>query len=654
MKKIIVIAIGLIVALGAVSPAAVQAALTESQIQAILSLLTSFGADSTTVANVNASLRGTTPPAGGTTACTGVTFTRNLTVGSSGSDVKCLQAILNSSAATQVAASGPGSAGQETTYFGPLTQAGVVKFQTQYAISPAVGYVGSLTRAQLTTVLGGGVVPPPPGAGCATAAEGTYTVTLAATPAGGTVTAGAGLSVYGIDIKAIGSDITVGRLDLQIDVRTAGVDALFNTADDVVLNPSTLVTKVALYDGATLLKEKTITSSDVTLDSAANVYYVRTLDFSFVVPKDTIKTLTAKVDTTTSIDLARQITVQVYGANGIRGRDCKGIDTYFALITPRVYTINIPGQGTLTASVSTNTPSTQNVYINPTDGVQNVPLLVFSLKSTVGDTVLTRFAVQVSTVGIAASNVVPTIVKLYDGDTLVSSANPNATGIATFETFRLTVAKDATKTMTAKGDFAALGASGTNIVTFPGGLAVPATSANSIYERANGAIVNTTITGGITGNNQYLYEQGVKITFLGGTNTVTTNGLGHATATGILTFKAEPFGGTMTKPTYATATSGATNQISVLSYTAGGVRYVTPAVISAVVATNPDQAIPDGGSATITVTMLATDDGTTDVGLMMFKVEEIFWEVGTVIAQQGYGTGNLTDNWKTPYANLGG
>lgn len=76
-------------------------------------------------------------------------FTRNLTVGSRGTDVMNLQMVLNSSADTQVAASGAGSPGNESSYFGGLTRAAVAKFQQKNGITPAAGYVGSITRGVL-------------------------------------------------------------------------------------------------------------------------------------------------------------------------------------------------------------------------------------------------------------------------------------------------------------------------------------------------------------------------------------------------------------------------------------------------------------------------------------------------------------------------
>ena len=55
------------------------------------------------------------------------TFTKNLTVGSTGSDVKALQQFLNGKGYT-VASSGPGSAGNESMYFGPATRAALAKY----------------------------------------------------------------------------------------------------------------------------------------------------------------------------------------------------------------------------------------------------------------------------------------------------------------------------------------------------------------------------------------------------------------------------------------------------------------------------------------------------------------------------------------------
>jgi len=155
MKKIFAFALVIGVSFWGIAPS-VDAALTQSQIDSILSLLESFGADSATISNVESALTGEpvtpTPPSTGECMCE---FTRNLYPGMTGADVKCLQEYLNSTG-HQVAASGVGSPGNETTYFGSLTRNAVKSWQDANGISYGDywGYFGPSTQAVYNSICG--------------------------------------------------------------------------------------------------------------------------------------------------------------------------------------------------------------------------------------------------------------------------------------------------------------------------------------------------------------------------------------------------------------------------------------------------------------------------------------------------------------------
>lgn len=140
-------------------------------------------------------------------------FTRDLTVGSRGDDVKSLQMWLNSKGHT-VSMSGGGSPGNETMYFGPATRAAVAKFQAANGISPAVGYFGPKTRAAVNA-MGGGTMSPV-GGGPVVPGSG-LSVSLAAGQPTASVIAGASrLPVLKFNLTASNAaPVTVNRLQFN-------------------------------------------------------------------------------------------------------------------------------------------------------------------------------------------------------------------------------------------------------------------------------------------------------------------------------------------------------------------------------------------------------------------------------------------------------
>ncbi len=75
-------------------------------------------------------------------------FTRDLELGAVGEDVRSLQEFLNDQGYF-VAVTGPGSHGNESTYFGPATQAALARFQATHGILPAAGRFGPTTRGRV-------------------------------------------------------------------------------------------------------------------------------------------------------------------------------------------------------------------------------------------------------------------------------------------------------------------------------------------------------------------------------------------------------------------------------------------------------------------------------------------------------------------------
>lgn len=649
---------------------------------------------------------------GGGTAAAACTFTRNLYPGVSGDDVKCLQQYLNS-AGNQVAASGPGSVGNETTYYGTLTTAAVSAWQAANGVvcGAYCGYFGPLSQAKYDVV--GGVTVPTcnddgtcdagetnascpadcPATTCGNGTcdagesnatcpadcpvtacvgtEGSYTVTLSSEPVTRTVNAGVGLEAYGLDITASDSDINIGRLDLQA--------AVANAVTGTTENPGNFILAIKVYKGsvsdANLLKTVT---SPVFAQDTTGLWHTLISGFSLKVAVGITEKLLVVIDTGTTIDQNRTVTVNVYG-NGLRGADCLGISTFMPMATTRVLTVQQPGVATVTISGAADNPNSDTIQADANNGVQTKEtLLSLNAKATAGPAALIRLEIGYASAG--STMVLPSILYLYDGDTLVSSATPNATenGRATFENFVLPLAENVIKNLKVKANWAAAAtfSSGGASATIMALASTAGNIAGGVIQRANGQQVGVVIAANITSNPIFIAESGLGLTFISGTASFTPQGTeaGVGTATGTIVFKAQPFGGTLLEPAYASDATGllvaadaletrirATFDASVIDiYTSAG-HYVVSRTLSASPA---NQNIVEGTEVTVTTNMsvaLPIGPGAL-AGNVRFNLSDVCYTVGTTTACIGSGsglgrlsggvTGNLVDNWFTNWVNL--
>jgi hypothetical protein len=349
---------------------------------------------------------------GGTvTGCSITSFDVNLKQGDSGAAVKCLQVVLNSAADTQVAASGVGSSGNETEYFGPLTKAAVIKFQEKYAsevlasygLTQGTGFVGVTTRAKLNSMLGtggtGGTTPVIP--------SGSVSATLAAdTYMGGGVAQGA-QDVLFTKVAFYGG--TTGVTITKIAVMRSGV------SDDNDLSD------VKIYDGTTQLGS---TQALSTLTHKATFS-----SLSWNIPAGTTKYLTIKG----SIDASN-----AGAGNGIILGIASAADISSDVAVAGNYPINGNEKRVATASVGQldvdkqTTPATSTILSGATD--QEIASWKFDASQGATNEAFDVHMIKITHVGSASRDDITNIKLKYAGQQIGPTvASLDASNAATFD-----------------------------------------------------------------------------------------------------------------------------------------------------------------------------------------------------------------------------
>lgn len=572
---------------------------------------------------------------GSTTSSASVTFSKDLTLGSSGADVTALQ--------NWLIKGGYSIAAGATGYFGAQTQAALAKYQAAAGISPAAGYFGPVTRAKVNAAGG----------------SSTGGSTGGSTSGGSDLEGGAGsvdeytlissinneevgedeedVDVLGLEVEAAdSSDIEIRALRLVFNEGTAGSDFEDYAAEVSIMLDGE---EFARVDADEFTDDNNWTKT-ITLDSGAVIMAGEIGEITVAITGASVID-SGDIDDTWTLDITSVRFVDAQGATISEDPTITARTFSFASFASAV------NAELKIAEDDQDVNDARTIEVDATDNTDDVDVLSFTLEAE-GDSDLDikNWGVSVTVTGASNTDDVLSSLSLWiDGEEVATADSVSSAGATEFYNFDdvdYTIDAGDTAEVMVKADFLSIADAldeGDTISFALGEEQTDVAATIDVEDESGEQLVDGDITGSVDSGSFELRSQGIMVTFVSASESAAVDdGSDDDTGTFSIVFNVEAFGSTIYVSKTATATT--VSSVADTTLTTGNLYLVEDSGTATVddladivtfstsggasESTN-NIILAEGEDADVTLTVTQTNDSAEDDGLYRVLLKSVGW-----------------------------
>ncbi|HRH55803.1 MAG TPA: peptidoglycan-binding protein [Candidatus Paceibacterota bacterium] len=365
---------------------------------------------------------------------TPITFTNDLTIGSTGAAVTALQTFL--------IAKGFSIPAGATGYFGAQTQAALASYQAANGIAPAAGYFGPITRAHVNA------------AGPSTGGTGTGTGTGSSDNDGDLSGGEADLNDFDLVREDSSGDegeemveIATAEFDVDdADARIERAEITFDASNGALEDrPWQYFDTIYVMVDGDEVADVDASDRDEWDETSDDVYVLTISGLDFVVEEGDMASMTFAADIADSIDTDDQAqTFSVYvDDEGIRAVDGEGIQQYIGDDSDTVsFGFGAEDNGDLSIKSSSEDPDSSILVADADDESEDYTVFIFDIENDGdADSLITDMTFNVATTGGALSSMVRSATLVIDGDEFDGDIT-SLTGEIAFEDIDMEIGAD--------------------------------------------------------------------------------------------------------------------------------------------------------------------------------------------------------------------